>query len=212
MTRARPILAAAALAVVALGAVAVARQVDPAQVDAGSPGRGSVGLGSPAAPRDLASSLPIGAQAPQVRAEQWINSTPLRTGDLAGKVVLYDFWTFGCSNCRNTLPYVKAWYARYAGDGLIVVGIHTPEFDYERDPANVQQYVTENAITYPVALDPESVVWRDFDNHYWPQFYLHDRQGHRRLMRIGEGSYDTTEDAIRALLGVAAESPRAVVT
>jgi thiol-disulfide isomerase/thioredoxin len=160
---------------------------------------------------DPASVLPVGPKAPAVRASGWLNTAALAPADLAGKVVLYDFWTFGCVNCRNTQPHVKAWHARYAKDGLVVLSIHTPEFGYEADPANVRRYVADNGITYPVALDPDSTVWDAFGNHYWPQFYLHDRQGHRRLVRIGEGSYDSTEDAIRALLGVPTTAPRASV-
>jgi len=157
-----------------------------------------------------AEELPIlRKDAPAIRASDWLNTEPLDASSLAGKVVLYDFWTFGCVNCRHTQPYVKAWHERYARDGLVVLSVHTPEFGYEADPANVRDYVRENGITYPVALDPDHTVWDAFDNHYWPQFYLHDRTGHRRLVRIGEGSYDGTEDAIRALLGIPPTAPRA---
>ena len=159
-----------------------------------------------------AANLPVQAEsAPLVASATWINTPPLDAAALRGKVVLYDFWTFECSNCQATLPYVKAWYARYASDGLIVLSIHTPEFDRERDPAAVRQFVRDHGIGYPVALDPDSAIWRSFDNHYWPAFYLHDRDGRRRLTHFGEGSYAETENAIRALLGVADSSARAVV-
>ena len=202
------VAAAVALAVTAATAVAVSRHSGLARVIPGT----SASVPDDAAPgarTDLAAVLPVGRPAPPVRADRWLNTAPLTSADLAGKVVLYDFWTFGCVNCRHTQPYVKAWHARYARDGLVVLSVHTPEFGYEADPANVQDYVRENGITYPVALDPDHAVWDAFDNHYWPQFYLHDRTGHRRLVRIGEGSYESTEDAIRALLGVPASAPRA---
>ncbi len=158
-----------------------------------------------------ASALPVlKALAPAVTPKEWINTPGLAPDDLSGKVVLYEFWTFGCYNCKNVLPYVKAWHARYAKDGLVVLSIHSPEFDYEAKTANVQKFVTENDITYPVALDPDMAIWRSFNNRYWPNMYLHDQVGQRRYEHIGEGAYDETEDAIRGLLGVDATSPRAV--
>lgn len=201
--------AAAALALAGIAGIAVAQQAAPptATGTIARPGTAAPGL----AGDDRTAALPVGEQAPPVRARQWLNSRPLTSTDLAGKVVLYDFWTFGCINCRHTQPYVQAWHDRYARDGLVVLSIHTPEFGYEADPANVSRYVRENQVTYPVALDPDSAVWDAFGNRYWPQFYLHDRAGHRRLIRIGEGSYASTEDAIRALLGVPASAPRANV-
>jgi thiol-disulfide isomerase/thioredoxin len=150
-------------------------------------------------------------KAPPVDVPDWLNSAPLRASDLAGKVVLYDFWTYACVNCQHTIPYVEAWHERYAADGLIVLSIHSPELEYEADPANVERFVREHGITYPVALDPHHVVWRAFDNHYWPAFYAYDRHGVRRYVHFGEGGYDHTEDALRALLGVDPHSPRAVV-
>jgi thiol-disulfide isomerase/thioredoxin len=157
-----------------------------------------------------ATELPIEASsAPKVEAAGWINTDPLTDADLAGKVVLYDFWTFGCINCRHTIPYVKAWHERYAADGLIVLSIHTPEFDWEADPDAVAEFVAEEGITYPVALDPDKLTWRRFENHWWPAFYLHDDQGQRRYRHVGEGRYVETEDAIRALLGVDADAARA---
>lgn len=158
------------------------------------------------------SDLPVLAEeAPPVDAAGWLNTAPLDERDLAGKVVLYDFWTFGCINCRHTLPYVKAWAARYARDGLVVIGVHTPEFPYEADPANVASYLAEEQIRFPIALDPERRVWRAWDNHFWPAFYLHDREGRLRWFHAGEGAYAETEDAIRSLLGVAPDARRAPV-
>lgn len=168
-----------------------------------------------AAPRDLAASaveLPVlEEEAPPVTASGWINTEALDADDLRGRVVLYDFWTFGCINCQRTMPYVQAWHERYEADGLLVLSVHTPEFDYERDPDAVAAFVEENGLTYPVALDPDKVTWRAFGNHYWPHFYLHDIVGRRRYDHIGEGRYAETEDAIRFLLGVDPNSPRASV-
>jgi thiol-disulfide isomerase/thioredoxin len=158
----------------------------------------------------VASKLPVLAKsAPAVTPKEWLNTPGLSAADLQGHVVLYEFWTFGCYNCKNVLPYVKAWHERYAADGLIVLSVHTPEFDYERKTANVAAFLTENDVRYPVALDPDSEIWRAFNNHYWPNMFLHDQTGQRRYEHIGEGAYAETEDAIRSLLGIAASSPRA---
>ncbi|WP_158221105.1 redoxin family protein [Kineosporia sp. R_H_3] len=211
MTARRTLALALLLAVAGGGSVVVAQR---SGADAVSTLTGTDGArpapGAAADPADLAGTLPVGAPAPAVRAQGWLNTAPLTPADLRGRVVLYEFWTFGCVNCRNVQPYVKAWHARYAADGLVVVAVHTPEFGYEADPDAVRAYVEENGLGYPVALDPDGTVWRDFGNRYWPQFYLHDRDGRRRVVKIGEGGYDTTEDAIRALLGIGADAPRAV--
>ncbi|MGZ4680488.1 MAG: redoxin domain-containing protein [Ilumatobacteraceae bacterium] len=142
-------------------------------------------------------------------ADGWLNTTGVTGASLGGRVVLYEFWTFACINCRHTLSHVKAWQTRYARDGLMIVAIHTPEFDFEAVPKNVADYVTENEITYAVALDPHRDVWRAWDNHYWPAFYLYDATGRLRLRHFGEGSYNSTENAIRTLLEVDPASPRA---
>lgn len=193
----------AAIVAVSTIAVFVAWRTDAEDVAGISP--------PPTAPGGELSLPVLASAAPPVMADQWLNSAPLGPADLAGKVVLYDFWTFGCINCRHTLPYVKAWHDRYAGDGLVVLSIHTPEFSYEADPANVAEFVVEEGIQYPVALDPDRVNWRAFANRYWPAFYLHDRSGQRRYVTFGEGRYDATEDAIRSLLGVDPSAPRAEV-
>lgn len=211
MTARRPLALALLIAVAGGGSVVVAQR---SGADAVSTLTGTDGArpapGAASDPADLARTLPVGGPAPAVRAQGWLNTAPLTPADLRGRVVLYEFWTFGCVNCRNVQPYVKAWHARYAADGLVVVAVHTPEFGYEADPDAVRAYVEENGLRYPVALDPDGNVWRDFGNRYWPQFYLHDRDGRRRVVKIGEGGYDTTEDAIRALLGTGADAPRAV--
>jgi thiol-disulfide isomerase/thioredoxin len=144
-------------------------------------------------------------------ADAWLNTPSVTDASLRGKVVLYEFWTFACINCQHTLSHVKAWQARYASDGLKIVAIHTPEFDYEAVAKNVADYVTTNGIAYAVALDPRRDVWRAWDNHYWPAFYLYDTMGRLRLRHFGEGSYESTEDAIRALLEVDPASLRADV-
>jgi thiol-disulfide isomerase/thioredoxin len=207
--RGRLLLVAVAAMVVlaAVGSVRVARGLNGDALTSTRTGS-AVGGGTVLDPV-RATDLPVGDPAPPVRADRWLNTTPLTPRELAGSVVLYDFWTFGCINCLHTQPYVKAWYRRYAADGLIVLSIHSPEFGYEADPVAVADYVRKAGITYPVALDPSFSTWHSFHNRYWPAFYLHDRQGHRRLERVGEGGYRQTEDAIRALLGVDPHSPLA---
>ncbi|MFL6737869.1 MAG: thioredoxin family protein, partial [Sphingomicrobium sp.] len=133
-------------------------------------------------------------------AVTWLNSPPLTREQLRGKVVLVDFWTYSCINCIRTVPHVKALYDRYARDGLVVIGVHSPEFAFEREPANVRKAVSDFGIGYPVALDNELKIWRAFDNHYWPAHYLADAKGRIRYHHFGEGSDEETEAAIRALL------------
>jgi cytochrome c biogenesis protein CcdA/thiol-disulfide isomerase/thioredoxin len=131
----------------------------------------------------------------------WINSKPLTLKQLRGKVVLIDFWTYSCINCLRTLPHVKAWYRTYHDKGLVVIGVHTPEFAFEHVPSNVRGAVKRLGVTYPVALDNDYATWNAFQNQYWPAKYLIDRRGHLRYYHFGEGSYDTTEARIRTLLG-----------
>ena len=130
----------------------------------------------------------------------WINSEPLTMASLRGKVVLVHFWTFACINCIHVQPYVKAWYDRYAADGLVVVGVHTPELSFERDLANVRKAVSDDGVTFPVAFDPEFSTWRTYDNKVWPAFYFVDREGVVRYYSAGEGGYDAAEAVIRELL------------
>jgi thiol-disulfide isomerase/thioredoxin len=197
----------AALVVVAAVAVIAGRRATPDEV--------ARAAGQPRTSFAVAADLPVlsPGPAPSIEANQgWLNTSPLTDADVIGEVVLYDFWTFGCINCKHTLPHLKAWRQRYAADGLVILSIHTPEFDYEADAANVAEFVDSEGIEYPVALDPDSAVWREWDNHYWPAFYLYDQQGRLRVQHFGEGAYDTTEDALRVLLGVAPDSPRAAVS
>ncbi|WP_085633896.1 MULTISPECIES: cytochrome c biogenesis protein DipZ [unclassified Pseudomonas] len=133
-------------------------------------------------------------------AVQWLNSPPLTAESLRGKVVLVDFWTYDCINCQHTLPYVKAWEAKYGKDGLVVIGVHTPEYGYERIIDNVKDQVKKLGITYPVAIDNDYAIWRHFDNQYWPAHYLIDAKGQVRYTHFGEGRYEAQEQMIRQLL------------
>ncbi len=136
-----------------------------------------------------------------VGIDTWLNSTsPLSMDDLRGDVVLVDFWTFGCINCQRTQPYLSEWDAKYRAQGLRVVGVHSPEFDYERDVGNVKGALRDMGITYPVALDNDFRTWREWSQRYWPARYLIDRDGVVRLVHYGEGAYDETERAIQQLL------------
>jgi cytochrome c biogenesis protein CcdA/thiol-disulfide isomerase/thioredoxin len=147
-------------------------------------------------------SLKDYGRAPELTGlSDWINSKPLTLRKLRGKVVLIDFWTYSCINCLRTLPHVKAWYRTYHGKGLVVLGVHTPEFAFEHVPGNVRGAVRRLGITYPVALDNDYGTWNAFQNQYWPAKYLIDRRGHLRYYHFGEGEYDTTEARIRTLLG-----------
>lgn len=132
---------------------------------------------------------------------QWLNSEPLTTQDLKGKVVLIHIWTFACINCQRTIPYVVRWHQQYASQGLKVIGVHTPEFGYERDVNNVKRALKQHKITYPVPIDNDYKTWSAYNNQYWPHIFLADRQGFLQYDRIGEGAYDKTEQTIRQLLG-----------
>jgi thiol-disulfide isomerase/thioredoxin len=134
------------------------------------------------------------------RARGWLNSPPLGEDDLRGKVVLVDFWTYTCINWLRTLAYVRAWHERYHDRGLVVVGVHTPEFWFEQDPDNVRRAAQEMRVEYPIALDPDYGVWNDFANRYWPAVYLSDAEGRIRYHHFGEGDYDDCERAIQMLL------------
>ncbi|WP_277761633.1 cytochrome c biogenesis protein DipZ [Pseudomonas sp. A34-9] len=133
-------------------------------------------------------------------AVQWLNSPELNADSLRGKVVLVDFWTYDCINCQHTLPYVKDWAQKYEKDGLVVIGVHTPEYGYERIIDNVKDQVKKLGITYPVAIDNNYAIWRNFDNQYWPAHYLIDARGQVRYSHFGEGRYETQEQMIQQLL------------
>lgn len=134
--------------------------------------------------------------------EAWINSPPLSLSELKGKVVLIDFWTYSCINCIRTLPYLKDWYQKYHDKGLVIIGVHSPEFDFERDLKNVKSAVEKDGILYPVVLDNQFVTWQNFHNSYWPAHYLINKQGEVVYEHFGEGEYETTENNIRFLLGL----------
>lgn len=131
---------------------------------------------------------------------QWLNSSPLTLAQLRGKVVLIDFWTYSCINCLRTLPYVNRWAETYREQGLVVVGVHTPEFAFERSTRNLQTAMQRFGVKHPVAQDNQYATWKAFDNQYWPAKYLIDARGHVRYKYFGEGRYEETEAAIRALL------------
>ncbi len=159
----------------------------------GGPGTGLVGTASDK------SGL---RTAPEITGiAHYINATP---GELAesieGSVVLYDIWTYSCVNCVRTLPFITAWNDRYAGEGLLIVGIHSPEFGFEKDPANVRAAVDRHGITYPVVMDNDWETWNAFENRYWPRKYVADHEGYIRYDHIGEGAYRETEAVIQGLL------------
>jgi thiol-disulfide isomerase/thioredoxin len=135
--------------------------------------------------------------------EHWINSPPLTLASLRGRVVVVNFWTFGCSNCQHTLPHVVEWYERYKDRGLVVVGVHTPEFARERGRAETEAAVRSHGIDYPVAQDNDSSTWRAYGNRYWPAFYFIDAHGRVRFQRFGEGGYAEAEAHILTLLAEA---------
>ncbi len=136
-------------------------------------------------------------------ATGWLNTEPLTTDGLLGRVVLVDFWTYTCINWLRTLPYVRAWDAKYRDQGLVVLGVHTPEFSFEHDVDNVRRAVESMGITYPVALDSDYAVWEAFSNHYWPALYFVDATGRIRHHRFGEGDFMQSEMVLQRLLGEA---------
>jgi len=142
----------------------------------------------------------ISSMPPLTGATQWLNSPPLTNEMLRGKVVLVDFWTYSCINCLRTLPYLKAWNEKYRAQGLVIIGVHSPEFAFEKDQHNVEQAIHDLGITYAVAMDNQYVIWNTFHNKYWPAHYLFDAHGKIRHQHYGEGAYQETEQMIQALL------------
>lgn len=130
----------------------------------------------------------------------YLNTDPITLADLRGKVVLVDFWTYSCINCIRTIPYLNAWYEKYADDGLVIVGVHAPEFEFEKDYNNVKAAVEKFEIKYPVAQDNDKGTWKAYENRYWPRKYLIDNEGYIRYDHIGEGAYAETEKVIQSLL------------
>ncbi len=155
-------------------------------------------------PAMQAAALPVEGTLPSLDgAVQWLNSPPLTAAGLRGKVVLVDFWTYSCINCLRTLPYTTAWAHKYAPYGLVVIGVHAPEFAFERDIGNVKKAVHDLGIDYPVAIDNGYAIWRAFGNEYWPAHYFVDAQGRIRHHHFGEGEYAQSERAIQSLLAEA---------
>ena len=152
--------------------------------------------------------LPVEGQLPPLAGlGPWFNSGPLTREQLRGKVVVIDFWTYSCINCLRSIPYVKAWDERYRKNGLVVIGVHAPEFAFERQPSNVERAVKELGIRYPVALDNNYDLWRALKNNYWPAHYFIDAQGRIRYHHFGEGDYEGSERVIRQLLAEAGRAP-----
>ncbi|AOJ91305.1 cytochrome C biogenesis protein [Burkholderia sp. MSMB0856] len=175
-----------------------------ATADAALPG-GAMMRAAEVTPAPLApAALPVEGTLPSLDgAVQWLNSPPLTAAGLRGKVVLVDFWTYSCINCLRTLPYTTAWARKYAPYGLVVIGVHAPEFAFERDIGNVKKAVHDLGIDFPVAIDNHYTIWRTFSNEYWPAHYFVDAQGRVRRHHFGEGEYAQSERAIQSLLAEA---------
>lgn len=154
-----------------------------------------------------AESLPVLRKAPPIQgAVQWLNSPPLTPEQLKGKVVLVNFWTFGCYNCKNALPHVRDWYRKYIDQGLVVIGVHSPEFAFEKDIGNVKKALVDLDVPFPVAIDNNFSIRKSFNNRYWPANYFIDAKGDVRFAHFGEGEYDKSEAVIRQLLAQARAS------
>lgn len=154
-----------------------------------------------AGPAVQAATLPDFGAAPEFTGiERWLNSEPLTMDQLRGRVVLVDFWTYACINCIRTLPHVNRWAELYTPQGLTVVGVHTPEFPFERTTRNVEVAMRRHGVKHPVAQDNRYGTWKAYSNQYWPAAYLIDAQGRIRYKHFGEGEYERTEAVIRALL------------
>ena len=138
--------------------------------------------------------------ATEIISDTWLNSAPLTTEDLRGKVVLVEFWTFDCINCRNTIPYIRAVYQRYHAQGLVVIGVHTPELAIERELTNVKTAIQDQNIPYPVAIDNDSKIWNAFNVWAWPTWFILDKQSAIRFTHVGEGAYAESEQIIVQLL------------
>lgn len=143
----------------------------------------------------------LGPLAPEIiPGGEWLNSKPLKISELKGKVILIDFWTYTCINCQRTLPYLKDWWKKYQNKGLVIIGVHSPEFEFEKDKKNVSKAILDFGITYPVVQDNNFSTWRAYDNNYWPAKYIIDKDGAIRYSHFGEGEYDKTEKVIQELL------------
>ena len=164
---------------------------------------GVTGCAAPQTTR-AAAQLPIEGELPSLGgANGWLNSQPLSAASMWGKVVLIQFWTYTCINGLHTLPYVRAWAEKYKNRGLVVIGVHTPEFAFEKNIENVHRAVKDMSVVYPVAVDNDYAIWRAFKNQYWPALYFVDTWGHIRHHQFGEGEYEQSEKVIQHLLAEA---------
>lgn len=155
------------------------------------------------APLQKRLTRPPETKAPEIiSGGDWFNSDPLTLEQLRGQVVLIDFWTYSCINCQRTFPYLKSWWAKYRDKGLVIIGVHSPEFEFEKDPDNLRQAIADFGLTYPVVQDNNFATWRAYNNRYWPAKYLIDKDGRIRYTHFGEGDYDETEIMIQKLLSV----------
>ena len=165
-------------------------------------------VASPTPPATPRAALPVEGRLPELSgATTWINSPPLSSEALRGKVVLIDFWTFACINCQRVLPFVRAWAEKYKEQGLVVIGVHAPEFAFERKLDNVKRAADNLGLHFPIAIDNNFAIWRSFNNQYWPANYVIDAQGRIRFHHFGEGEYERSEQVIRQLLDEARSSP-----
>lgn len=151
-------------------------------------------------PADRQSSVGVGMPAPELVPTEWVNSQPFRLADLRGWVTLVEFWTFDCVNCQRVVPALVQWHQTYTPRGLMIIGVHTPEFRHERELSNVRAAMQQLGIGYPVMLDNDLDTWRAYRNRFWPTLYLVDKRGVIRYTHVGEGSYEQTRRAIEALL------------
>lgn len=152
------------------------------------------------APPEETLFLPDMGPAPEIENEIWLNSEPLRLADLQGQVVMVEFWTFGCINCKRVIPYMNEWQARYAGEDFVIISVHYPEFGFEENIDNVREAVQEEGIEYAVAIDNDGLTWRAYRQRYWPTRYLIDKNGNIRYKHIGEGAYQETAAVIEQLI------------
>jgi thiol-disulfide isomerase/thioredoxin len=181
-------IAAVAAAVLLAGAVIVAIRSSGSGLSVATTAGSPVAASGPVAP-DFTGIV------------DWENSTPRTMASLRGSVVLVDFWTYSCINCQRTFPFLRQWWQKYQAQGLVIVGVHSPEFDFEKNVGNVRRAIKDYDIRWPVAVDSNMATWNAFSNQYWPAEYLVDATGHIRHTSFGEGEYDVTERAIQALLG-----------
>ena len=151
-------------------------------------------------PSNRQPSAAVGTAAPELAPTEWVNSQPFRLADLRGRVALVEFWTFDCVNCQHVVPALAQWHQMYSPRGLVIVGVHTPEFRHERELSNVRAALQQFGIAYPVLLDNDFDTWRAYRNRAWPTMYLVDKLGVIRYTHVGEGSYEQTRRAIEALL------------